>query len=70
MNEVGKLASNIKYIHVAIPIIISTFYEQGNILKSYLKVRQTLLPQKFTVSISLTQLKTQDCGDSENFQKS
>jgi hypothetical protein len=36
-DEVGKLASNLKYIYVAIPLNISTFYEQGNILEIYLK---------------------------------
>jgi hypothetical protein len=36
-NEVGKLASNLKYIHVAISLNISTFYEQGKILEIYLK---------------------------------
>jgi hypothetical protein len=35
-DEVGKLASNLKYIHVAIPLNITTFYEQGLILKTYL----------------------------------
>jgi hypothetical protein len=34
---VGKLASNLKYILVAIPLDISSFFEQGNILKTYLK---------------------------------
>jgi len=36
-DEVGKLASNLKYIHVAIPLNITTFYEQGLILENYLK---------------------------------
>ena len=36
-DEVGKLASNLKYIHVAIPLNISTFYDQGAILEHYLK---------------------------------
>jgi hypothetical protein len=36
-DEVGKLASNLKYIHVAIPLNITTFYEQGLILETYLK---------------------------------
>jgi hypothetical protein len=36
-DEVGKLASNLKYIHVAISLNISTFYEQGKILEIYLK---------------------------------
>jgi hypothetical protein len=36
-DEVGKLASNLKYIHVAIPLNITTFYEQGLILEKYLK---------------------------------
>jgi hypothetical protein len=36
-DEVGKLASNLKYIHVAIPLNITTVYKQGLILKTYLK---------------------------------
>jgi hypothetical protein len=36
-DEVGKLASNLKYIHVAISLNITTFYEQGQILETYLK---------------------------------
>jgi hypothetical protein len=36
-DEVGKQASNLKYIHVAIPLNITTFYEQGLILETYLK---------------------------------
>jgi hypothetical protein len=31
-DEFGKLALNLKYIYVAIPLNISTFYEQGKIL--------------------------------------
>jgi hypothetical protein len=36
-DEVGKLASNLKYNHVAIPLNICFFYEQGNFLEIYLK---------------------------------
>jgi hypothetical protein len=36
-DKVGKLASNLKYIHVAILLNISTFYEQGNIQEISLK---------------------------------
>jgi hypothetical protein len=34
---VVKLASNLKYINVAIPLNISTFHEKGNIPEIYLK---------------------------------
>jgi hypothetical protein len=68
-DEVGKLASNLKYIHVAIPLNITTFYEQGLILEPISKIWQTPQLPKFAVYLSLKQPETQEYGDSEDCRR-
>jgi hypothetical protein len=60
--EVGKLASNLKYI--------STFYEQGNILEVYLKkLANTTYSEICHIPFNM-QPGTQECVDSEKCLKS